>query len=120
MKLPSSIKNIRHKISIKTKSNVKIIDVEKIMYCKADGNYCYIYLVDSPKPIHVAKKLKEIQIMLKSQTFFRANRSFLVNLSYIEEFDRSKQIVLTLINQEKIPISYRKAADFKQIMEGVF
>jgi len=56
------------------------------------------------------ESLLQWEQQLPSAVFFRCHHKYLVNLTYVTEFDRQ---MLTLINGEKIPVSRRKWKAFQ-------
>lgn len=56
------------------------------------------------------ESLLQWEQQLPSAAFFRCHHKYLVNLTYVTEFDRQ---MLTLINGEKIPVSRRKWKAFQ-------
>jgi two-component system LytT family response regulator len=79
------------------------------MYCEGDKGYTTFYLSDGKK--HLASKpLKEFEGQLSSDYFTRPHQSFIVNLNFIDRYDKSGTIHLK--NGLKIPVSSRKKNDF--------
>ncbi len=67
-----------------------IIPVQEILYIEAMGDYVKIFRVDKPKPTLTLKRLKELELQLKSSGFTRIHRSFLVNENKIESRLKTK------------------------------
>ena len=57
------------------------------------------------------KKLKEINLLLPEEHFFRIHNSFIINLNKIKEFLRSDGYVV-LEDNHKIPVSRQRKSDF--------
>ncbi|GAB3523334.1 LytR/AlgR family response regulator transcription factor [Emticicia fontis] len=110
---------------MKNKDLIKIGGYEKIsptniMMLKADSNYTIIYLVDG-KQILSSTNIGILEKRLKDFLFFRPNRSFVVNQSFISKFVDKTQTgsfaVIELKNKEQIRVSRRKV---KGIDTGLF
>ena len=63
------------------------------MYCESDKGYTTFYLSNGKK--HLASKpIKEFEDRLTQNSFTRPHQSFLVNLKFIEKYDKSGTIYL--------------------------
>lgn len=97
------------KISIPSENKLILLDPQDILYCKSDGNYSKIHLLDDS--LLIAKTLKFLENLLPSTLFYRIHQSYVVNLNHIEAFDRSSNYV-RLSNQKELPVSRSKRSDF--------
>ncbi|MEL6810957.1 MAG: LytTR family DNA-binding domain-containing protein [Bacteroidota bacterium] len=87
----------------------QIIELKDLMYCESHKGYTTFHLEDGRK--HLASKpLKEFEVQLEKHTFTRPHQSFMVNLGFIEKYDKSGTIHLK--NGKKIPVSTRKKDTF--------
>jgi len=75
------------RIKLNTRSGYVLIDPEEVVYCQADGNYTHIQLTRGTSEI-ITQNLGAIEEILDGRTFFRASRSYLLNLKYISRVDR--------------------------------
>jgi len=87
----------------------QVIDLKDLMYCESDKGYTTFYLNDGKKHL-ASKSLKEFEAQLPKHTFTRPHQSFIVNLKFIEKYDKSG--VIHLKNGVKIPVSTRKKDNF--------
>lgn len=92
-------------IALSTIHNLRIIDVQDIIYCKGDGPYTSFFLSNGNKEV-VSKPLKFYEELLPAPFFLRTHQSYLVNRRFISGVDRSGFVVLK--NEEKVPISLRR------------
>ena len=69
---------------------VKII-ISDILYIEADRNYCRIF--SKTKEYILAITLKSIEDKLPQQHFLRIHRSYIINLSQVDELDDSHAII---------------------------
>ena len=87
----------------------QLIDLKELMYCESDKGYTTFYLNNGNKYL-ASKSLKEFENKLSNETFIRPHQSFIVNLKYIDKYDKSGTIHLK--NGKKIPVSSRKKESF--------
>jgi len=85
------------KIKINSSGGFIMLNPEDIMYIKADWNYSEIVLGDDKKEM-VTVNLGTLEKQLDIQTFFRLNRSLIINLKYIKKVNRIKRII-TLVKE---------------------
>ncbi|MBB1150841.1 MULTISPECIES: LytTR family DNA-binding domain-containing protein [unclassified Myroides] len=69
------------------KSNQKrdVVSVDDIIYCKADDNYCEVYLKD--QKYLVSKTLGAVSAKLQHPHFYRVGRSYVVNMKHIKHIE---------------------------------
>lgn len=87
----------------------QVIDLNELMYCESDKGYTTFYCNDGKKHL-VSKTLKEFEERLTNANFTRPHQSFMVNLKFIDKYDKSG--VIHLKNGKKIPVSSRKKEQF--------
>jgi DNA-binding LytR/AlgR family response regulator len=75
------------------------VDIKDILYIEAERNYCRIY--SKTKAHLLVMTLKDMAEKLPSKHFLRVHRSFIVNLSQINEIAHSHIV----IEKKAIPIS---------------
>ena len=101
----------RRKITINTDGKLVFLSQDEILFVESDGNYSTIYTTGANKKIVVTKKLKEINLLLPEDHFFRIHNSYIINLNKIKEFLKSDGYVV-LENNHKIPVSRQRKSDF--------
>jgi len=87
----------------------QVIDLYELMYCESDKGYTTFYCSDGKKHV-VSKTLKTFEAQLSIANFTRSHQSFMVNLKFIDKYDKSG--VIHLKNGKKIPVSSRKREQF--------
>ncbi|MFT6922592.1 MAG: two-component system LytT family response regulator [Crocinitomicaceae bacterium] len=101
--------NDQNTLILSLQDSFQLISLEELMYCEGDKGYTTFYLSDGKK--HLASKpLKEFESQISSDYFTRPHQSFIVNLNFIDRYDKSGTIHLK--NGLKIPVSSRKKNDF--------
>lgn len=105
-----------HHYSFNTRAGVLFIKAEDILYVKADGNYSIFYLADGTKQT-VTMTLGHISGILKEDYFYRAGRSFIININYLLRTDRKYGFCELGHGQDKvqakIPTKYLKEMERK-------
>jgi two-component system LytT family response regulator len=97
------------KITIPQQDGFEVLDVEDIIYCKADDNYTEIHLMDSKKL--VSKTLKYFEEVLKEYSFARIHKSYLVNINAITKYKKGKGGSVLVSNGREILVSSSKKGD---------
>ena len=99
------------KIAFPTESGFELVKTNTIIYCEADSNYCNINCLDGRK-ITLSKTLKYVEELLPSSIFQRIHKSYLVNLNYVNRFNKTNELLVELTNGETLPVSVRQKEDF--------
>jgi two-component system, LytTR family, response regulator len=107
---------INRKIILPSKTGYNIIKLNNIIYCQAEHNYCTIFLNDG-KSVTISSSLKNLEDMLPEDVFFRAHKSYLVNLNYVRSYDR-KRGSLVLESNKSIEVAYRRAEELISFMKS--
>lgn len=104
------------KILIDNNHKYWYIDVNKIRLLESEGRYIRVYF-DTFSPT-ILSTLNAIGEILDSQTFFRANRKYIINLNWLSSIEVSDNggLLVTLQGDEKIEISRRQTVKFKDQM----
>ncbi|CAL2091829.1 LytTR family DNA-binding domain-containing protein [Tenacibaculum sp. 190524A05c] len=97
---------ISGKITIPLQDGFEVINVEEIVFCKADDNYTEIHLANAKKV--VSKTLKHFEEVLKEYPFARIHKSFLVNINAITKYKKGKGGSVELNNGKEILVSASK------------
>lgn len=113
--------NARH-ILLEVELGFIMESIVNIAYCVANQSYANIHICTN-KIITVSRSLKDLEMMLPREQFYRTHKSYLVNIFYIRKFFRSGESYVLLKSGDKIPVSVRKssriACDLKKITETV-
>ena len=83
---------------------------------ESDGNYIKVYF-DNFKPM-IHKSLNALDERLDEKSFFRASRKHIINLGWVEAIEPwfNGGLVVTLKGGDRIEVSRRQAARFKEMM----
>ncbi len=112
--IPSSTK--LKKYWIKSGRKVVPVDIHNIAMFKVHNSFVYLHTVDSNKYL-IDKNLEQVEKELKTDSFFRLNRQFIVHMDLIKSFisiDHGR-IRLQLdhrFEKEPVIISFKKRSQF--------
>lgn len=97
------------KITIPQQDGFEVLDINDIVFCKADDNYTEIHLANSKKL--VSKTLKHFEIALEEYPFARIHKSYLVNINAITKYKKGKGGSVLVTNGKEILVSASKKAN---------
>jgi len=109
--------NPHKKINIKISASHYIFNMDEITHASSEGNYTTIYSTIN-KPLLISKNLKKVEEdYFRDAPFFRCHQSHIININHVKEYNTNE---LTLICNNKIPISNKKYAEFVEIQKTEF
>lgn len=103
------LNDVPQKIILSLQDSLQVINLKDLMYCKSDKGYTTFFL-KTGKNYMASKSLKEFETLLNKADFIRPHQSYMVNLNFINKYDKSG--VIYLHDNQKIPVSSRKKDDF--------
>jgi len=106
------------KIILNTVESMYVLEVPKIIRCEASENYSSVYAKNKER-ILLAKTLKDFEEMLVPFGFFRVHQSHLINLQYVDRYEKKGSGRVLLKNGEKIPVSTRRKEGFIRALEAI-
>jgi two-component system LytT family response regulator len=101
------------KIILKERNTIIQVDIESITMIVCEGYLSTICFLNE-KRISVSKLLKDFETELIPYGFFRVNRNTLVNLKHIYSFQNGCKRLITMVDGNKIIVSFRKISQFKK------
>lgn len=117
-------KTIEHVNKLTSESQIFLKDGDKCWFVslkdvrmfESEGNYVRVFF-NNYKPL-ILKSLNNLEKKLDEETFFRANRKFIINLKWIESIENwfSGGLLVKLKGGETVEVSRRQAARFKDMM----
>ena len=102
-------------IAIPTQEGFEMIDVKSISYLAAEGNYTWLHSSDEKKYL-ISKNLKEVASIINRNFFFRAHKSYLINLNQIKKYVRGRGGYLILKDGSNIPVARNQKQELLKIM----
>lgn len=95
------------RIVLKTNDDIHLIKTTDLCRIESDGAYCHFYL-ESGKRITVSHNIKHYDDLLSAYGFVRCHQSHMVNLRFIDRYQKSDGGMLVLTSGSQIPVSSRK------------
>ena len=106
-------------IAVPTGNSIRFVELNNIVYLKADNSYSEIFFADGKKLI-VSRTLKNFEEVLDANSnFFRCHKSYLVNTTYIVDYVKSDGGYLVLKEGTQIPISGDKSNELLEMMKMI-
>lgn len=100
------------KIAIPVGQSIKFIDLDDVVYLKAENTYTEIHLQDHSKLL-VSRILKNFEDVLEDKpNFFRCHKSYIINRQFVLDYVKSDGGYLVLKPRIEIPISPDKVNGF--------
>lgn len=113
--VPKRILTNEDSIFIKDGEKCWFVEVSKIRMLESEGNYVKVYF-DQFKPL-ILRSLGSFDERLSPDTFFRANRKFIINIKWIDKIENwfNGGLIVELKTGEKVEISRRQAIRFREM-----
>lgn len=108
----------KKRLVLKTQESVHVVDLDNIIRCEADRNYTSFYLTEGKK-ILVSRTLKEYETLLTGHSFLRVQQSHLINLNFVERYDKGNGGSVVMKDGSEVPLSSAKRDIFFQIIENL-
>ena len=105
-------------IALPMADGLQVISIEDIMYCKAEGNYTFVYLYKQ-KAVLVSKQLKEFEKLLTQYSFFRVHHSAIINLKYVTKYVRGEGGYVIMKDECSIEVSRQKKDQLLRLINKV-
>lgn len=109
-------KKVNDKIAVPTSDGFVLVSVGEIVYCKANGNYTEFHLADK-RQLLSSYTLKQYHELLEEQNFFRAHRTYLINLSYVKMYRRGEGGTIVMSDGSEIELSRQNKDAFMQLFK---
>jgi two-component system, LytTR family, response regulator len=113
---PGTALNLQSRIFIKDGEKCFFVKLEEVFLIENAGNYARFHFRKNAPMVH--KSMNYLEETLPPATFFRANRSEIININYIRDIESMFKGALNVIleNSRKIEISTRQSVKFKELM----
>ena len=107
---------LEDQVFVKDGERCWFVNLANIRMFESDGNYIKVYF-DANRPM-IHKSLNALDEKLDERAFFRASRKHVVNLSWVESIEPwfNGGLMVKLRGGDKVEVSRRQAAKFKDIM----
>lgn len=105
------------KIILNINGAQELININDILYIKADGSYSDVILKD--KKICITKRLAEFEKLQDIGPFIRIHRSQIVNISHIQKISKSDGGCVFMSDGAELSISKEKRQELDQLLKLV-
>jgi len=106
------------KIALPVIDGLVFVDVLDIELLEADGSYTKVWFTDG-KHLLISKRIKYFETLLdKYPQFYRAHRSYLININSITKYSR-KESYIYMENSQAVRIAREKKAHFENYISTV-
>jgi len=107
---------LEDQVFVKDGDKCWFVSLSSVRMFESDGNYIKVYF-DTNRPM-IHKSLNALDEKLDERSFFRASRKHIVNLSWVEGIEPwfNGGLMVRLKGGEKVEVSRRQAAKFKDMM----
>lgn len=107
---------LEDQVFVKDGDRCWFVRLTNVRLFESDGNYIKVYF-DNFKPM-IHKSLNALDERLDEKSFFRASRKHIINLGWVEGIEPwfNGGLVVTLKGGDRIEVSRRQAARFKEMM----
>jgi len=105
-------------IVLKTAESIYLVNVKEIVHLEADGAYTTFFFNDGRK-ILVSKVIKEYDELLSESGFLRVHQSHIINLGYIDRYEKNDGGYLVMKDDTMIPVSFRKRETLLSKLEKI-
>ncbi len=102
------------KIALPTSEGFEFVHVNDIVMLRAESNYTWVHL--KSRKYLVAKTLKEMSAMIAFPQFFRAHKSYLVNLNHVARYVRGGGGYLVLDTGEQVSVSRSQKESLMRVL----
>lgn len=110
--------NEKRRLVLKTQESVHVVELDQIIRCEADRNYTSFFLKDDRK-ILVSKTLKEYETLLSAHNFLRVQQSHLININYVDRYDKKNGGAVVMKDGSEVPLSPAKRDVFFARLENL-
>ena len=112
-------KKVKDTIALSSAHGLHFVKINNIVYLEADD--CYTHVVMSDGTIHViSKTLANFDdVLTEDYNFFRAHKSYLINLRYIKNYIRGDGGEIIMTDNRSITLSRSKKEDFLKLFTKV-
>ena len=108
----------KRRLVLKTQESVHVVELDQIIRCEADRNYTSFFLKNN-KRILVSRTLKEYETLLSNHNFLRVQQSHLVNIQYVDRYDKKNGGAVVMKDGSEVPLSPAKRDLFFQRLENI-
>lgn len=114
----NAVNQQKRRLVLKTQESVFVVELDHIIRCESDRNYTTFHL-DNGNKIMVSKTLKEYEMLLSGYNFLRVAQSHIVNLDFVDRYDKVDGGAVVMKDGSQVPLSPSKRDIFFRILENL-
>ncbi len=108
---------IHKTLMLPTVKGYQLVQIKEIAYIEANGQYVFIHLLDKRKFL-VSHSLGYYEELLKDGVFFRAHKSFIVNVTKVTRVITQNVLKIELVNNAQIDLAIRRKEAFLAVLKA--
>lgn len=105
----------KKRIALHTGDGIRLVELQSIIRCQADGNYTSIHFSDG-KRLLIGKTLKEFEELLSPFGFERTHISHLVNLEHLATYSSKDGGYVEMSDKSIVPVAQRKKTRLLELL----
>lgn len=105
------------KFAFPISTGMQFIEVQNIVYAKAEDNVAVLHLVQKGKTVKLTKSLSWLEGELESHGFCRVHHSYLINFYHLTEFIRNEGGFVIMSDGKAISVARRRKDEFLSKLE---
>jgi len=102
-------------IALPTHDGFTMTHINDVTHLSAESNYTWVHLTSQKKHL-VTKTLKDMEEMLVFPQYFRAHKSFLVNLNHVDHYVRGQGGYLVMKDHAQIPVARTQKTELLRLL----
>ncbi len=115
LKQKTNISNEINKLYVPTIEGLIFIDIAQIIFMRANEGYTEIKLLDNSRIVS-SKRLIYYGEILSNKHFLRVHKSYIINLKFINKYQKGRRGCLTMVDNTIIPIAENKKSMLMNIL----
>ena len=113
--LQSNLNNKNQKIALPVSEGLLFVDINDIMYLSAEGAYTEIFIKEKKEKLLVSKNIKVFEELFIQPCFFRAHRSYIINLNCVSQYIKQDGGYIVMENGAQVSLSKDKKEEFLKV-----
>ena len=105
------------RITLSSQEGLTVVKLDNVQRLESDSNYTHFFLRSGEK-ITVPKSLKEYELILPTNRFYRTHQSHIINLDYVKKFVREDGGYVLMDDGAEVLVARRRKEDFIAVLTG--
>ena len=98
------------RLAVPDLKGVAFIQLRDLVFLEADRNYSILHLTGGERMVST-KTLKDYELLLEEQRFYRVHHTYLVNLQQVERFQKEDGGYLIMRGGDRVEVSRRRKGE---------